>query len=180
MISCQHSLHRKLPFYGILIMAIGLLSGCIDNTADLEGFVAETQKRQRSFVDPLPEFVPYQSFTYHSDVLRDPFISQQQSQTRKSTTSGITPDSQRRKEPLEQFPLDTLKMVGILEQNKTNWGLIQAPDGTIHKVLAGNHLGENDGKIISVSEQKISIKEIVDDGLGNYVSRDAALVMGNE
>jgi len=161
-------------------MLISLLSGCIDSTADLEKFVAETQKRQRSFVDPLPEFIPYQSFTYRSDVLRDPFISQQQSQAKKSTKPGLTPDTQRRKEPLEQFPLDTLKMVGILEQNKTNWGLIQAPDGTIHKVLAGNHLGENDGKIISVSEQKISIKEIVNDGLGNYVSRDAALVMGNE
>ncbi|MDQ7015852.1 MAG: pilus assembly protein PilP [Gammaproteobacteria bacterium] len=166
----------------LLIAAISLLtlSGCIDSTADLENFVAETQKRQRSFVDPLPEFVPYQSFTYHAEVLRDPFVSQQQSQNKKSVDNGITPDAQRRKEPLEQFPLDTLKMVGILEQNQTNWGLIQAPDGTIHKVLAGNHLGENDGKIISVSEQKISIKEIVNDGLGNYVSRDAALVMGNE
>ncbi|MDQ7074417.1 MAG: pilus assembly protein PilP [Gammaproteobacteria bacterium] len=164
----------------ITVISLLILTGCIDSTADLENFVAETQKRQRSFVDPLPEFVPYQSFTYHAEVLRDPFVSQQQSQSKKSVDNGITPDAQRRKEPLEQFPLDTLKMVGILEQNQTNWGLIQAPDGTIHKVLAGNHLGENDGKIISVSEQKISIKEIVNDGLGNYVSRNAALVMGNE
>lgn len=62
----------------------------------------------------------------------------------------------RRREPLEEFPLDTLRMVGILERNQERWGLVQTRDGTVHRLKVGNYIGQNYGKIVAISEQEIS------------------------
>ena len=86
----------------------------------------------------------------------------------------------RRKEALEHFPLDTLKMVGILEQRNVMWGLIKDAEGTIHRVQAGNYAGENDGRILSVTETEINISEIIPDGLGGWIDRMASLSLGYE
>jgi type IV pilus assembly protein PilP len=84
---------------------------------------------------------------------------------------------QRNREFLEQFSLDTLKMVGTLKLNGQSYGLVQVADGRVQRVLVGNHLGQNDGRITEIVPNKISVIELVPDGLGGYIERPAALAL---
>ena len=90
---------------------------------------------------------------------------------------GVRPDSRRNREYLEQFSLDTLKMVGTLNLNGSSYGLVQTKDGRVHRVVVGEHLGTNDGKILTISPSKIALVEIIPDGLGGYIERPAALAL---
>ena len=175
--------------YGWIRLCLGAalvftLGGCAGDLRDLQQFVQETKQKHTGSVDPLPQFEPYQNFEYEPTDLRDPFAAQpvmaQESANVATNTGGLQPDQNRRREPLEFFPLGTLSMVGILEQNAVTWGLIQAPDGTIHRVLEGNYAGENFGQITRISEERINILEIVPDGLGAWVEREASLVLGEQ
>ena len=91
--------------------------------------------------------------------------------------NSIRPDSRRSREFLEQFPLDTLRMVGTLRLQARNFGLVQGKDGPVHRILPGNYLGQNEGRVLSVNESRISLIEIVPDGLGGYIERPAALAL---
>jgi type IV pilus assembly protein PilP len=86
---------------------------------------------------------------------------------------------QRPREYLEQFPLDTLKMVGTLRLGGANYGLLQTRDGMIHRVLPGNHVGQNDGRVMAIGDGRITVVEIVPDGLGGYLERPAALALSD-
>lgn len=162
------------------------LGGCAGDLNDLQQFVQATKQKHSGSVEPLPQFEPYQNFEYEPANLRDPFAStpdlgpSEPSAVATNTGSGLAPDQTRRREPLEFFPLDTLSMVGVLEQNQVTWGLIQAGDGTIHRVLEGNYAGENFGQITRITEERINILEIVPDGLGAWVEREASLVLGEQ
>jgi len=79
---------------------------------------------------------------------------------------------------LEDFPLDTLRLKGTIDDKEgVKWGLIFAPDNTIHRVIEGNYMGQNHGRIIAVSDQTIELTEIVPDGLGNYIERSSAITL---
>ena len=92
-----------------------------------------------------------------------------------ATNAGLRPDQRRNREFLEQFSLDTLKMVGTLDLSGHNYGLVQTQDGLVHRVLPGNYVGQNDGRITSITNSKINLVEIVPDGVGGYIERPAAL-----
>jgi type IV pilus assembly protein PilP len=92
-----------------------------------------------------------------------------------AAAGGTRPDPDRSREFLEQFPLDTLRMVGTLALGDTSYGLIQTSDGLIHRVLPGNYLGQNDGRIVTVDESEIQLVEIISDGIGGYLEREAAV-----
>lgn len=89
----------------------------------------------------------------------------------------MRPDSNRPREALEAFPLDTLRMVGTLDQGGQSWGLVRANDGTIHRVQPGNYLGQNHGRIANITEYEIELVEIVPDGLGGWIERQASLAL---
>ena len=76
---------------------------------------------------------------------------------------------------MEQFPLDTLRMVGTMQLGETNFGLVQTSDGLIHRVVPGNYMGQNDGRIVAVNESDIELIEIISDGIGGYLEREAAV-----
>lgn len=159
------------------------LSGCSSsNTADLQQFVGEVRSRQPSKIEPLPEFKPYETFLYQAADLRSPFDpgttgQAEQAMAGTSSNNGLRPDTNRPREPLEEFPLDTLRMVGTLSQQGQSWGLVLANDGTIHRVQPGNFLGQNHGKIKQISEFEIELLEIVPDGLGGWMERPASLAL---
>ncbi len=154
-----------------------LLTGCSDGLDDLRAQIAEAKKRPGGRVEPLPEVKPYESFTYAASDLRSPFTA---SLAGEGPGSGPRPDSKRPREYLEQYPLDTLRMVGTLRLGKNSYGLVQSKDGLIHRVLPGNYVGQNDGRILSITESRISLIEIVPDGLGGYIERPAALSLGSD
>jgi len=161
----------------------GMLVACSsDPTSDLEEYVRVTKSQQKSSIEPLPEFKPYESFAYQAADLRDPFTAPtfshaQPSARMASSNNGIKPDFERPAEPLEEFPLDSLRMVGTLEQHENHWALINDTDGTIHRVQPGNYAGQNHGKIIRITEYEVELTEIVPDGIGGWMERQASIAI---
>ena len=174
-------MHRLkiIPLLGVA----AVLSSCGGDMSDLTSFINETKQAHQGKVDPIPEFPPYQTFTYSSVNIRDPFRPQTDPTAiplDESEYTGPRPEATRRREPLESYPVDSLKMVGLLEQKEQTWGLVKDPEGTIHRVQPGNYAGQNHGKIVQVSESRIDIVELVPDGLSGWVNRDAQLAMAEE
>lgn len=150
------------------------MAGCSSDDTDLQEFIEKTRSMHLGSVEPLPQFKPYKNFVYSAGNMRDPFEPAFEENAEKEK-QGPSPDNQRPREPLEKFPLDTLRMVGILEQKNQLWGLIKDPQNIVHRVQVGNYAGQNEGQIVSVSEDKIELVEIVPDSLGGFVERHATL-----
>lgn len=165
----------------ILCLCLLNLSACSQDISDLQTFIAQTKSSHVGSVKPIPQFKPYESFSYSARGLRDPFVDNDDLNEDEATKrSLLNPDTSRPKEPLESFPLDSLSMVGIIEQNKQQWGLIKDPQNVVHRVLVGNYMGENEGRINSITESSISLVEIIPDGIGGYIEQDASIAMGDE
>jgi type IV pilus assembly protein PilP len=159
--------------YTVLIgLSLGL-SACSSADDELTRFIDDTRKEPGGHVEPLPEVKPYETFTYAAAQRRSPFLPGGSGGA--SGMAGLRPDSKRNREFLEQFSLDTLKMVGTLRLGGHMYGLVQTKDGLVHRVSDGNYMGQADGKITEINPAKISLTEIVPDGLGGYMERPAAL-----
>jgi type IV pilus assembly protein PilP len=156
-------------------IAVLSLSGCSDGMDELRQQVAEIKSRPGEAIEPLPEIKPYEAFAYNAGSLRSPFVPT--APARSDLAAGVRPDVKRPREFLEQFPLDTMRMVGTLQLQGRNYGLVQGKDGLVHRVLPGNFVGQNDGRIVGITSTRISIIEIVPDGLGGYIERPAALAL---
>jgi len=158
----------------LLLLTLGL-SGCGGGADDLDAYVNEVKKRKGGVIEPLPEIIPYEVFNYLADKqgIRSPF----RPDTPQSLggVSGPRPDDERSREYLETFPLDALGMVGTLHIDETMYGLVRTSDGLIHRVAPGNFMGQNDGRITEISESEIELIEIISDGIGGYIERDAAV-----
>jgi type IV pilus assembly protein PilP len=165
----------------LLAAAAGLSVGaCGGGMDDLDAYINEVKARPGGRIEPLPEITPYEGFAYVADAegIRSPFTpdTPQSAQAPGSTTR---PDLNRSREFLEQFPLDSLRMVGTLDLGGTNYGLIQDSDGLIHRVVPGNYLGQNDGRIVDITESEIQVVEIISDGIGGYLEREAAVALND-
>jgi type IV pilus assembly protein PilP len=164
-----------------LLLAAGLgLAGCSGDMDDLDRYINEVKARPGGRIEPLPEITPYEVFTYVADTqgYRSPFVPDSPQAT-AGPGGGARPDAERSREFLEQFPLDTLQMVGTLDIGDTTYGLLQAQDGLIHRVVPGNYIGQNDGRIVAVTESEIQVVEIISDGIGGYLERQAAISLSN-
>lgn len=163
------------------ILAPLLLTACSgDNLDDLRTYAQEVKARKHGNIEPLPEIKPHETFLYQASDLRDPFAPAPfavAAATATAAANGLRPDMNRSREPLEEFPLDTLRMVGTLDRKQERWGLVQAKDSTVHRVKTGNYIGQNYGKIVAISEQEIGLIEIVPDGLGGWTERKASLAL---
>lgn len=161
----------------LLLVAAGLgLSACGSDMDDLDAYINDVKSRPGGRIEPLPEITPYEGFAYEADQegLRSPFTPDSP-QVAQGPGSGVRPDSDRSREFLEQFPLDSLRMVGTLDLEGTNYGLIQDSAGLIHRVVPGNYIGQNDGRIVGITESEIQVVEIISDGIGGYLEREAAV-----
>ncbi len=166
-------INAKRIAYALAVAAS--LAGCSDDMDALHAQVDEIRNRPGGRIEPLPEVRPYETFTYAASSLRSPFVAGMPASATAST--GIRPDQNRPREFLEQFSLDTLKMVGTLRLGGRIFGLVQTRDGLVHRVLPGNHLGQADGRITGIEDGRISLTEIVPDGMGGFIERPAALAL---
>lgn len=177
-------IRSKLPTRlstALFIICLPLFSGCAKDHDDLNAYIASVKSKHQGTVKPIPQFKPYKTFIYSASDLRDPFQQEvEQAIDEINNKNALQPNKIRPKEQLESFPLDTLRMVGILEQRKIKWGLIKDPNNVVHRVLPGNYAGQNEGQIVLISENSIEFLEIVADGLGGYIERKASLALGNE
>ena len=168
---------RNILITALAAVLLAPLAGCGGGTSDLKRDLDEKKRRPGSRIDPLPEIRPYESFVYDPSSLRSPF--QPSVPVVAPGAGGVRPDVHRNREFLEGFSLDTLKMVGTLRQSGKTYGLVQTKDGLIHKVLPGNYVGQNDGRVLNIGDSKITVVEIVPDGLGGYMERPAAIALAN-
>ena len=162
------------------LLAATLLTGCQDrDMSDLQRFVEQVLARKGGAVEPLPEIKPYEVYTYQSQGQRDPFapfvFEQPDAERQTARDNGISPDFNRIREELENNTLDSLRMVGILEQEEERWAIVRSPDGVIHRVQVGNYLGRNHGRIQSITEDRVALVEIIPDGQGGWQEREASL-----
>jgi type IV pilus assembly protein PilP len=155
-----------------LMLVAALATGCSSKDSELQSFIAQTKQEQPGGVEPLPEVKPYESFFYTAQAMRSPFLP---GGSGDSSSPSLRPDIKRNREFLEQFSLDTLRMVGTLRISNRNYGLVKTRDGIVHRILPGNHVGQNEGRITDIEPAKINITEIVPDGLGGYMERAAYL-----
>jgi type IV pilus assembly protein PilP len=158
----------------ILACAGALLTGCGgDSHQDLKAWMAEQGKGVRGRLDPLPQLKPYDPFAYNAFDLPDPFKPRKIEPTKGG--SKLAPDLGRRREPLEAFPLESLAMVGTLAKDKSIFALIKTPEKDIYQVRSGNFLGQNFGVVTGITDTEIKLKELVQDGAGDWTERTSAL-----
>lgn len=160
-----------------LVLAAVLLSGCGgEEFEDLRDFVKNAGADMRGKIEPPPEVKPYEPFAYdNAKNLPDPFKPRKPELQAGGRTGVNQPDLDRPKEALEEFPLENLKMVGYLFQNKVGYAVIRAPDGKLYRVKAGNYLGMNFGLIQKVTDTEVAIKENVQDSAGDWTDRESSL-----
>lgn len=149
------------------------LTACSDDMSQLRQQITDVKARPGERIEPLPEIKPYDAFRYEPGASRSPFVPSVS--VKAGLTNSVRPDAQRPREFLEQFPLDTMQMVGTLQLQGRNYGLVQGKDGLVHRIQTGSYIGQNDGRVTSISSSKISVIELVADGLGGYIERPAAL-----
>ncbi|MFN3704155.1 pilus assembly protein PilP [Thermomonas sp.] len=168
------SLMRRLPGLAMVVVLCGLLSACGDGRGDLEKWVAEVKAKPAPPLEPLPVMQQFETFEYTAQNMRDPF---DQAFSGEGAGSGPRPDPGRRKQTLEMFALDSLKMVGTLGSGKNLVALVMAPDKVTYRVQPGVYMGQSDGRVTAVYEDRIELVELVPDGAGGWLERPAKLAL---
>lgn len=166
---------KKLAFLPLLFV----VSAC-SNGDDPRNFVANAGKDLRGKVQPLPEVRPYEPFIYAAADLPDPFKPRKLTPAGSGNSGGLQPPRDHVKQALENYPLEALKMVGTLQQNKMNHALIKTPDNTLYRVKQGNYMGQNFGIITQVTDTEIQLTEIVQDSIGDWTERNTSLSLIDE
>ena len=157
-----------------LVIFCGLLVACSGNQGDdLDKFMATAANDMGKNVEPLPEVLPYSPLQYNADgVLSDPFKARKAA----NKAGALQPNTNRPKEALEAYPLESLKYVGSLSKNKLTYALIKTPDNTLQQVKVGNYMGPNFGLVTKIDDTGIALKEITQDDLtGDWVERTTSI-----
>ena len=168
--------------YKLILVCCAFLVACQDRSmSDLKQFVNTAYKDRKPEIEPLPEIKPFEGFVYSASDEVDPFnrANIETRRQKQADNSGKRPDQNRRKEPLEYFTLDGLKMVGTLTQKDQPWVIIKAPDGAVHRATVGQYMGKNDGKITAIllEQQEVLLTELVQDPSGRWVDRKVSITI---
>ena len=181
----MHSVHiPNLARALLLAAALAFLAGCTGGDADLKAWVAAEKAKKGAPIPPLPVLKTFETFQYADQDKRDPFApSIEEQRAAQAASSGPQPD-QHPKEPLESYPLDSLKMVGTIGTIGTAGAgmeaLIKDPDGVIHRVHVHNYMGQNNGKVSAIAEDHVDLVELVPNGTGGWMKRQATIALGEK
>ena len=162
----------------IVVLLSMLLLAC-SNTEheDLRQWMSETSKGIKGKIPELPQVKPYEAVPYDVGNLLDPFkpgkIGPDQ---KKGGGGGLQPDLDRPREPLEAYPLESLKYVGVMTRKCTSFAIVLV-DGALYQVRAGNYMGQNFGVITQISESELKLKELVQDPAGDWTERESVLML---
>jgi type IV pilus assembly protein PilP len=164
---------NRLLMMGVVTFALSACGG--GDMDDLQEFMAEAGKDMQGRVEPLPQIKPYEPFNYEAFDLPDPFKPRKLSPT--GGGGGLQPDLTRPKEPLESYSLESLKMVGTVSRKDGIHAVVSTPDKTVYHVRAGNYMGQNFGLITQVTDNEVTLKEIVQDSAGDWAERTSTLTL---
>lgn len=159
----------------LVAAAATALAGCSRGDADLRSLIEEIKAERGVPLDPPPVLRTFETFTYQAMGLRDPFSAP--AAAAEASDGGPRPDVNRPREELEAFPLDALDMVGTIGEGGEMLALVKDPSGLIHQVRSGNHMGQNFGRILSISETSIELVELVPNGTGGWLERPSAIAL---
>lgn len=169
---------KQLACLGLSVCA--LLAGCGASSEDLAGWVAEQRRTVKPKVDPVSEPKPYVPQAFNTGMELSPFSEEKLSRSLReeasstATSSLLAAEVNRRKEPLEAMPLDTMAMVGLLDRKGQKVALVRT-NNLLYQVKVGNYLGQNFGRIIGITDHEIKLREIVQDAAGEWVERVSSL-----
>ncbi len=181
--------HKNIVDRSLVICSVLILAACVSNDiSDLDLWTQEVMARPGGRIEPLPEIKPYEAYAYQSAAANkvDPFeLFYQQRQAKPedvAADSGLTKELEleikvRNREELEQYELDSLRMVGTMDDTEQLWGIIVDPDGIVHRVTMGNYAGRNIGKIVNIFEDRIELREIIRNSQGRWEERQAAIAL---
>lgn len=170
-------------FMGSFLLIVGVaLTGCsAESPSDLEAWIVKQKAVHPPALKPTPAPNPFLPESYHQDAASDPFSPQKLLQVlrREAQQVGsggelVAKELKRRKEPLEQYPLDSMSFVGTLNQRGQLVALVRI-DKQLFQLLTGAHIGLNFGKIVNISDSELTLREIVQDAAGDWVERKASL-----
>jgi type IV pilus assembly protein PilP len=164
---------RRASLALLACLALAACGG--DGHPDLDAWMKDQGKAAKGKLDPLPQIKPYEPFAYADFDLPDPFKPRKIEPMKSESTSKLAPDLNRRREPLEAYPIESLSMVGTLEKGKTRYALVRTPERDIYQVRQGMHMGQNFGVIVDVDDTDIKLKELVQDGSGDWSERSSTL-----
>ena len=172
---------RRVNVFLPAALLLGLLGGCAPGHEDLRQWMNEQRSQMRPNVTPLSEPKKYVPQDYVESAAADPFGNERLTQAlrRESGVKGsdaslITPELNRRKEPLEAFPLDAMTMVGSLDRGGKRVALLRV-DKLLYQVRVGEHLGQNYGRVTKITEGDVVLREIVQDAAGEWIERNSEL-----
>lgn len=166
---------RAIVALPLALLAMSL-AGCSDDMSDLQREVAAIKARKSTRIPPIPQPRQFEPFVYVPADRRDPFVETRPAD-RAVAVTGPSPDLSRNREPLEEFPLDALRMLGTISTAQGIFALVRAPDNVIHRVTLKNYMGQNFGQIVAISAAGVSLQELVQDGFGGWTQRSASLAL---
>ncbi len=168
----------KAQNLGLIMVLTGLLVACADETNELSQWMEQQRREARATITPL---VPPKKFLpqpYEAAAGVDPYSTQKLSvavkQEASQPNSLLSAEMNRRREPLEAFPLDSMAMVGSITRSNQRYALLRA-DNLLYQVKSGDHLGLNFGRVMKITETDITLREVVQDAAGEWVERTSTL-----
>jgi type IV pilus assembly protein PilP len=164
-----------------MVAALGMTFGlaACSGQGDLHEWVAQVKARKGAPLPALPVVKTFETFLYQDQDRRDPF-EPAPPEANAQTAAGPHPDQNRPREPLEAFPLDSLKMVGTIGAKGSVEGLVKDPQGVIHQVRVGDYMGQNYGHVTQVTSSEVDVVELVPNGSGGWMERDASVALGDK
>lgn len=171
---------KRASLLSCMVVSIFLLSACgSDQNQNIKVWMKEASKDIKGHVLPLPEITPFPIVSYDAGDLLNPFSPAKVEPEKRAESSGggLKPDMNRFREPLEGYPLESLRMVGLLRQGKMTNAIIRAPDNKAYLVKIGNYMGQSFGMIADITESEVKLKELVQDSSGDWVERSSSLLL---
>ena len=169
---------RRIPLAGLLVAAV--VVSCGGETDDLDAYLEEVMARPGRSPEELPQVRSPEEFRYVAAGRRSPFepIGPRTEDTRRADEEH-GPDPAREREFLEHYSLDALRMVGSLRHASGLYGLIQTPDGLVHRLAMGGYVGRNHGRVTRITDEEVQLVELVADGNGGYLQRPAVILLAD-
>lgn len=158
----------------VILASCLVVFGCAGDQEDIQSWMSEQARGMRGAVRPLPEIKPFPVVAYGAQAADNPFRAGRMELEKRAGGGGVRPDLDRRREPLEAFPLESLNMVGVLIQGPVSHALVQA-DKSLYQVKVGNYMGQNFGVVTRITESEVTLRELVEDVNGDWVERISPL-----
>lgn len=169
---------QSLVRLGVALLGLSLLAGCTADHDELRQWMEQQRREIKPNVTPLQAPKKFDPEPYSQTQAVEPFSNQKLSvalkQEARAPNSLLARQLNRRKEPLEAFPLDSMRMVGSVTKQGQPYALLRV-DALLYQVKVGDHLGQNYGQITRINETEITLQETVQDAAGEWIERPATL-----